>query len=334
MLFLLALLLPTKAISQPIVLEEELDCPKALPRSVAWEALATRIYLHGLASTQLELRRDRALMMQFGESVAPLLAVLLQDVVIREEETTAKTRVKAKILLSKSKEKKERIRLLAKSRDILPFIQHLLCSLENALCDVDAHWPERTLYSDQLLDNGEKNSPDSSPWTNKEWVYRGNMLKALRECLFALSLPDGDWYTEASHLDVLEKAAAILPHDPYVLTLLSEARLLRGLPEQSIESASRALSAEKKASRARYIMALAHWQLHQLGLAENDLSMLVIETQSEDSAEMLTYLRARGAVRMLLGRTDGMCEDFVRACGLGDCDGLSHVRKKNHCLNP
>ena len=79
--------------------------------------------------------------------------------------------------------------------------------------------------------------------------------------------------------------------------------------------------------------ALAHWRLHQLALAETDLNAALQNTliPPPHGQEQIRRLRARGAVRMLRGHYDAMCEDFTSACGLGDCEGLAEARQRGHC---
>lgn len=139
--------------------------------------------------------------------------------------------------------------------------------------------------------------------------------------------------TEAKSLNVLEAAAREAPHSPVVQLLLAEARLQGNLPQQSIDACSRALEISPQFGRARYIRGLAHFRLQRLALAEDDLDVALGERQgpAPQGEEMVQRLRARGAVRMVRGNHAGMCDDFTRACALGDCEGLSMARGKGQC---
>lgn len=147
------------------------------------------------------------------------------------------------------------------------------------------------------------------------------------------------WLARAQSMPLLEELAERVPESALVRLLLAEARLRAGLPQQCMEAASAALRRAPEMTRARYVRALAHWRLQQLALAEEDLDAALRATpapvgSAAHDALRRGILRARGALRMLRGNTDGMCEDLTAACALGDCEGLAAVRGRGQCLPP
>lgn len=147
------------------------------------------------------------------------------------------------------------------------------------------------------------------------------------------------WLAGAQSMPMLEKLAERMPESALVRLLLAEARLRAGLPQQCMEAASAALRLAPDMTRARYVRALAHWRLQQLALAEEDLDAALRATpapigSAAHDARRRGILRARGALRMLRGNSEGMCEDLTAACALGDCEGLAAVRGRGQCLPP
>lgn len=147
------------------------------------------------------------------------------------------------------------------------------------------------------------------------------------------------WLAGAQSMPLLEDLAERVPESALVRLLLAEARLCAGLPQQCMEAASAALRRAPDMTRARYVRALAHWRLQQLALAEEDLDAALRATpapvgSAAHDARRRGILRARGALRMLRGNTEGMCEDLTAACALGDCEGLAAVRGRGQCLPP
>ena len=147
------------------------------------------------------------------------------------------------------------------------------------------------------------------------------------------------WLAGAQSMPLLEDLAERVPESALVRLLLAEARLRAGLPQQCMEAASAALRRAPDMTRARYVRALAHWRLQQLALAEEDLDAALRATpapvgSAAHDARRRGILRARGALRMLRGNTEGMCEDLTAACALGDCEGLAAVRGRGQCLPP
>ena len=163
-----------------------------------------------------------------------------------------------------------------------------------------------------------------------------NLAAEITACLAAMDAlrlsPEG-WLTTAEAMPMLENAAADLPRSAAVRLLLAEAQLQAGMPQRSIHSCSAALDLAPTLARGRYIRALAHWRLQQMGLAEDDLSA-ALNTADEAflrTPDRVRMLRARGALRMLRNNAEGMCSDLTAACALGDCEGLAAARNQQLC---
>lgn len=144
--------------------------------------------------------------------------------------------------------------------------------------------------------------------------------------------PEG-WLCDGEDRAKLSEAARLAPQSPSVHLLLAETQLQHNLPLECVASCDIALRISPDLGRALYVRALAHWRLHQLALAETDLNAALQITliPPPHGQEQIRRLRARGAVRMLRGHYDAMCEDFTSACGLGDCEGLAEARQRGHC---
>lgn len=167
--------------------------------------------------------------------------------------------------------------------------------------------------------------PDS-PEEARQAVWLRALLGPARR---ALAAADDGWLATADLALPLERAATQVRESPLLWLLLAEATLQRDQPQRCVGACGRALELDPRLARARYIRALGYWRLHQLALAENDLSIILHEAPH---ASMTPWLRARGAIRKLRGNTTGMCEDFIAACVRGgDCDGLEMARRQHLC---
>ncbi|WP_297229313.1 hypothetical protein [uncultured Desulfovibrio sp.] len=167
--------------------------------------------------------------------------------------------------------------------------------------------------------------PDS-PEEARQVAWLRALLGPARRALAAAG--DG-WLATADQALALEHAATRVEESPLLWLLLAEATLQRDQPQRCVGACGRALALDPRLARARYIRALGYWRLHQLALAENDLSIILHDAPH---ASMTPWLRARGAIRKLRGNTTGMCEDFIAACVRGgDCDGLEMARRQDLC---
>lgn len=168
-------------------------------------------------------------------------------------------------------------------------------------------------------------APDS-PEEVRQAAWLRALLGPARQ---ALAAADDGWLATADQALALEHAATRVEESPLLWLLLAEATLQRDQPQRCVGACGRALALDPRLSRARYIRALGYWRLHQLALAENDLSLILHDAPH---ASMTPWLRARGAIRMLRGNTTGMCEDFLAACVRGgDCEGLEMARRQALC---
>lgn len=125
----------------------------------------------------------------------------------------------------------------------------------------------------------------------------------------------------------MQRALTLAPQSPFLWCALGEAQLQLDLPQLAVQSLNKAVQFDPHFARAFYVRGLAHLRLQQSALAENDLSAAL-----ELRPRTLPWLRARGAVRMVREAYGPMCEDFLEACALGDCDGLMTARKRQLCL--
>lgn len=214
--------------------------------------------------------------------------------------------------------------------DLLAVQRALIKDLEQALVAVRRRWPSSLAEARQRA---------------VELEAAALRLDALWQALGAVRAAPGGWSCAPEALPALERAAAGARENAAVWLLLAEAQIQRDLPQAAVASSGEALrllaldtaahpAAARLAGRARYVRALGHWRLGQPALAEADLDASLRAPRSESAPqgeELARRLRARGAVRMLRHNEEGMCADFLAACGLGDCEGLAVARRRGHC---
>lgn len=135
------------------------------------------------------------------------------------------------------------------------------------------------------------------------------------------------WDNPAVVQKQMQRALNLAPRHPLLWCALGESQLQMDLPQKALDSLNTALKFAPDLARALYARGVAHLRLQQSALAENDLTAaLNLQPQT------VHWLRARGAVRMVREEYGPMCEDFLAACALGDCDGLITARKRDLCL--
>lgn len=161
----------------------------------------------------------------------------------------------------------------------------------------------------------------------KRVIYLGNHLDALWILDKALTRLRHSWQNPAQVADMLHGAVALDQHSPLLWAALGEVQLQLDQPQNALESLNKALREEPDMPRALYVRGLGHLRLQQSALAEADLSAAL-----RGNPDNPAWLRARGAVRMVRDDVAGMCEDFEKACALGDCEGLSAARKREQCV--
>lgn len=209
---------------------------------------------------------------------------------------------------------------LMQNPELLALQQRLLDDTRAAVKQVRQHWQG----ADSLVD----------VWGRGEWKRATDILQGLWLTQQALVLAPEGWLAAPTSLAALDLASRLAAACPVTHLLLAEARVQRNLPQYAIAAATEALRLWPELGRARYVRALAHWRLQQLALAEDDFTVALAPQQAvpPQGPELARRLRARGAVRLVEQKTDGLCEDFSRACALGDCDGLAHAREQGLCL--
>ncbi|MDR2819890.1 MAG: translation initiation factor IF-2 [Desulfovibrio sp.] len=189
--------------------------------------------------------------------------------------------------------------------------------------------PEARLLRRRLLDEVSVALEAAAEAGTGERGTTEKLLDGLWLAQNAMELTAEGWYVEPQALSDMESAVSLAPQSAPAHLLLGEARLRSGLPQQCAQACDEALRLDSSLRRARYIRALAHWRLQQFALAEDDLNASLADATPGE--ERIQRLQARGAVRMLRGKYDGMCEDYMAACSLGDCDGLKTLREQGYC---
>jgi tetratricopeptide (TPR) repeat protein len=137
----------------------------------------------------------------------------------------------------------------------------------------------------------------------------------------------GRWRDPGPALPVLRQAAALDPDYAPLRRLLGEVLLQLDRPQDALAELDRALTLHPECAGALYTRGLAHLRLQLPTLAERDFS-----TALAYDASHAAWWRARGALRMIRSESGPMCEDFTRACALGDCEGLAVARERGLCL--
>ena len=158
-------------------------------------------------------------------------------------------------------------------------------------------------------------------------AYLGKRLEALWLLDGVLTRLRTVWSEPLAVVRLVQAAVELDPRNPLLWAVLGEVQLQLDQPQNALESLNTALREAPDMSRALYARGLGHLRLQQPALAEVDLSAAL-----RGNPDNAGWLRARGAVRMVREDIAGMCEDFERACALGDCEGLAASRKRGHCL--
>lgn len=87
------------------------------------------------------------------------------------------------------------------------------------------------------------------------------------------------------------------------------------------------------AARLHFVRAIAHWRLDQPALAEVDLTAAqrLHEKSGLDTSLLPEALEASGEFYRARGNTTAMCENFTRACAMGQCHSLARARSRGEC---
>ncbi|MBQ7617425.1 MAG: hypothetical protein IJS50_00985 [Desulfovibrio sp.] len=326
--------------SLELKLEEAIVLPRELPKSLVQKALSARILIHAWPKSKARLASLHHFSRSEEKQNLRALVFLLTEAKFSFKENPELETLSVK--LEAQLPSIEKIRLSLKIIEITNLAQHILEEIENILLTLDKLWPEARFY---ILPPKSKTASATAAKLDQESLHKTKAkqktspLRELEDNLTALltlrahiAPTEDGWLTTKNAMKSLDEVATLKKNDPWLLCILAQACLLQHLPQLAVTNASWALNLKPDLAQARYVRALAQWQLGQLGLAENDLA-LALQTENEENPEhLLPFLRARGAVRLLLGKTAEMCADFSRACGLGDCDGLKHARSLGYCL--
>lgn len=153
-----------------------------------------------------------------------------------------------------------------------------------------------------------------------------NEMRALDIVLGLLPEYDDRWKQATAASVELAKATVLAPANPLILAVRAEAELQMDRPVKALELASQALTFAPDFARAHDIKGTTLLRQRLPVLAEQAFSRAV-----ELSPKNPVYYSHRAAARLVLEHTEGMCEDFKSACGLGDCEGLQWGRKSGSC---
>jgi tetratricopeptide (TPR) repeat protein len=124
----------------------------------------------------------------------------------------------------------------------------------------------------------------------------------------------------------LQRAAALDPDYGLLLYLQGELLLQLDRPQDALAALDKALALSPELAGALYVRGLAYLRLQLLSFAERDLSAALAADDSRGA-----WWRARGALYMIRNEIGPMCDDFVQACGRGDCEGLAAARERGLC---
>lgn len=124
----------------------------------------------------------------------------------------------------------------------------------------------------------------------------------------------------------MRRAVSLDARNPLLWNALGETLLLLDRPQDAMEAQDRALKLWPGFARALHARAVCHLRLQMPALAVADASAAI-----RLRPEVAAHWRVRGAAWQVRGEPGPMCDDFYRACALGDCEGLSLARGRGQC---
>ncbi|BFR49362.1 tetratricopeptide repeat protein [Nitratidesulfovibrio sp. HK-II] len=127
----------------------------------------------------------------------------------------------------------------------------------------------------------------------------------------------------------MRRAVALDARNPLLWNALGEALLLLDRPQDAMEAQDRALKLSPGFARALHARAVCHLRLQMPALAVEDASAAI-----RLRPDVAAHWRVRGAAWQVRGEPGPMCDDFYRACALGDCEGLRLARGRGQCRPP
>ncbi len=152
-------------------------------------------------------------------------------------------------------------------------------------------------------------------------------LEALWLYYEALHFFDDIWKEPETVRHLLQKSLHLDKRFAGTWTALGEVQLQMDEALYALESLNTALTISPNAARALYIRGLGHLRLQQPVLAVTDFRAALAQEPNNTA-----WLRASGIAYMMLNDIQSMCQDFEKACALGDCEGLLVTREQGHCL--
>ncbi len=172
-----------------------------------------------------------------------------------------------------------------------------------------------------------RHGPEADHIFSRRIDFLANSLNALHIYVTVLEQLRGKWAKPAVAAQELRRAVTLDKNNALLWCALGEAQLQQDLPQAALGSLDKAVALMPGLARARYFRGLTQLRLQQSALAEADLTAAL-----KLRPDMPQWLRTRGAIRMVREDYGPMCEDFNKACMLGDCDGLEAARKRSQCL--
>ena len=124
----------------------------------------------------------------------------------------------------------------------------------------------------------------------------------------------------------MRRAVSLDTRNPLLWNALGEALLLLDRPQDAMEAQDRALKLWPGFARALHARAVCHLRLQMPALAVADATAAI-----RLRPDVAAHWRVRGAAWQVRGEPGPMCDDFYRACALGDCEGLSLARGRGQC---
>lgn len=124
----------------------------------------------------------------------------------------------------------------------------------------------------------------------------------------------------------LTRAMNLAPGNALIKTALAEALLQLDRPVPALEQAGEAVKSAPDYARAHDVRGTILLRQRLFSLAVESFGRAVAL-----SPHNAAYLTHRAAAYLVLGDEQGMCADFISACGMGDCEGLEWARGAGKC---
>ncbi len=124
----------------------------------------------------------------------------------------------------------------------------------------------------------------------------------------------------------LAEAEKLAPDNPLVLTALAEIRLRMDRPVLALEYVERALAQRPDFARGHDVKGAALLRQRLPALAAEAFGRAIAL-----SSRNAVYYMHRASAYLVLEEEEAMCRDFIKACGLGDCEGLQWAQNTGRC---